>query len=142
MILTYSSLKKATMPANVFREKMPYVAVFHNPSNKFFFLNRNYRLLNIEPPDSVNKSYLEQHAVQKNKAWAPTDDNQRPKWAQGLPDSEFTGYFLYTGEGMNSPANPLREGELTPAEKQNIKEQAEKWVKDGKSFFKDFFDTF
>lgn len=72
---------------NMWRGSLPYVTVTHKETGRAFCMNRQYRLVPFRYAPSM---------VQQWDGWAPTNGyNQRPDWAEGLPDSEFNAIWHY-----------------------------------------------
>jgi len=81
----------------------PYVCVIHEPTKRGYYLNRNYEFIcNVEHiirPGGNNEDYVPwtlnrvvEHETQKQHRAASFTT---PKWAEELPPTEFTTYWLY-----------------------------------------------
>jgi hypothetical protein len=76
-----------------------YVIVIHD-SGVGFALNRQYGIVFSEIENA--RVWLDQASgvnsavkiVDHWKGWLPTGGWQRPKWVEGIPDAEFTAYWL------------------------------------------------
>lgn len=70
-----------------YQDSLPYVTVIHKATGRMFCLNRGYRVMDTR--------YCA-HQVQEWDGWCTTDGcDQRPKWAEGIPDSEFRAVWHY-----------------------------------------------
>lgn len=65
-----------------------YVVCVHNPSGRWYALNRGYHPLPEPPAEKPDTT----EAVQTWEGWKAGD---LPEWAKPLPSNEFTGYWLY-----------------------------------------------
>jgi hypothetical protein len=82
----------------------PYVCVIHEPTKRGYYLDRNYQwICNVEhiirPGAANNEDYVPE--TLKRIVEHETEFNHQaasfttPKWADELPPSEFTTYWLY-----------------------------------------------
>jgi hypothetical protein len=85
----------------VYQFTHPYVCVIHEPTKRGYYLNREYNLIievtDIPRPGFIGRSrpMLDRVVPHETEPEHRASSFTTPKWAEELPPSEFTTYWLY-----------------------------------------------